>query len=52
MGQPHCKTPARFSARCFFRKVPSNKDIDFTKLQDIMIIFTYTYGNPPECPNL
>jgi len=34
-----------------FRKVPSDKDIDFTKLQDIIIIFTYTHGNSPECPN-
>jgi hypothetical protein len=27
---------------------PSNAGIDFTKLQDIIIRFTYTYGNPPE----
>ena len=26
----------------------SNAGIDFTKLQDIIIRFTYTYGNPPE----
>jgi hypothetical protein len=29
---------------------PSNRDIDFTKLKDIIIRFTYTYGNPPEFP--
>ncbi|MGO8926299.1 MAG: PKD domain-containing protein [Limisphaerales bacterium] len=27
---------------------PYNASIDFTKLQDIIIRFTYTYGNPPE----
>lgn len=27
---------------------PSNRNIDFTKLKDIVIRFTYTYGNPPE----
>jgi hypothetical protein len=30
---------------------PRNSSIDFTKLQDIIIRFTYTYGNPPEFPN-
>lgn len=30
---------------------PSNRRIDFTKLKDIVIRFTYTYGNPPEFPN-
>lgn len=30
---------------------PSNQNIDFTKLKDIIIRFTYTYGNPPEFPN-
>jgi len=29
---------------------PSNADIDFTKLKDIVLRFTYTYGNPPEFP--
>jgi hypothetical protein len=29
---------------------PSNRDIDFTKLKDIVVRFTYTYGNPPEFP--
>ena len=29
---------------------PSNKDIDFSKIKDIVIRFTYTYGNPPEFP--
>jgi hypothetical protein len=29
---------------------PSNQNIDFTKLKDIVIRFTYTYGNPPEFP--
>ena len=29
---------------------PSNTGIDFTKLKDIIIRFTYTYGNPPEFP--
>jgi hypothetical protein len=27
---------------------PSNRDIDFSRLKDIVIRFTYTYGNPPE----
>ena len=26
-------------------------DVDFGKLKDIVIRFTYTYGNPPEFPN-
>jgi hypothetical protein len=30
---------------------PSNRDIDFAKLKDIVIRFTYTYGNPPEFAN-
>jgi len=30
---------------------PSNRDVDFGKLKDIVIRFTYTYGNPPEFPN-
>jgi hypothetical protein len=30
---------------------PRNASIDFTKLQDIIIRFTYTYGNPPEFPS-
>jgi hypothetical protein len=30
---------------------PSNAKIDFSKLKDIIIRFTYTYGNPPEFPN-
>lgn len=30
---------------------PSNRDIDFSKLKDIIIRFTYTYGNPPEFAN-
>lgn len=29
---------------------PSNKDIDFSKIKDIVVRFTYTYGNPPEFP--
>lgn len=29
---------------------PANRTIDFTKLKDIVIRFTYTYGNPPEFP--
>ena len=29
---------------------PSNKDIDFSKIKDIVVQFTYTYGNPPEFP--
>ena len=27
---------------------PANKDIDFSKIKDIVVRFTYTYGNPPE----
>lgn len=27
---------------------PANRTIDFTKLKDIVLRFTYTYGNPPE----
>lgn len=27
---------------------PSNRDCDFSKLKDIVVRFTYTYGNPPE----
>lgn len=27
---------------------PSNSNLDFSKLKDIVIRFTYTYGNPPE----
>ncbi len=30
---------------------PSNRDLNFSKLKDIVIRFTYTYGNPPEFPN-
>lgn len=30
---------------------PANRTIDFTKLKDIVVRFTYTYGNPPEFPN-
>lgn len=29
---------------------PSNSDLDFRKLKDIILRFTYTYGNPPEFP--
>lgn len=29
---------------------PSNRDLDFRKLKDIVFRFTYTYGNPPEFP--
>lgn len=29
---------------------PANKDIDFSKIKDIVVRFTYTYGNPPEFP--
>ncbi len=29
----------------------TNQQIDFTKLKDIVIRFTYTFGNPPEFPN-
>lgn len=30
---------------------PSNQSINFNRLKDIIITFTYTYGNPPEFPN-
>ena len=30
---------------------PSNNTVDFSKLKDIIIRFTYTYGNPEEFPN-
>lgn len=30
---------------------PSNRDIDFSKLKDIILRFTYTFGNPPEFAN-
>ena len=30
---------------------PTNRDIDFSKIRDIFIRFTYTYGNPQEFPN-
>ena len=29
---------------------PTNRDIDFSKIRDIIIRFTYTYGNPREFP--
>jgi hypothetical protein len=29
---------------------PANRNFDFTKLKDIVVRFTYTYGNPPEFP--
>lgn len=29
---------------------PSNADLDFSKLKDIVIKYSYTYGNPPEFP--
>jgi hypothetical protein len=29
---------------------PANRNIDFTKLKDIVLRFTYTYGNAPEFP--
>lgn len=29
----------------------TNQQIDFTKIKDIVIRFTYTFGNPPEFPN-
>ena len=29
---------------------PSNRDIDFPKIKDIVVRFTYTYGDPPEFP--
>ena len=30
---------------------PSNTTVDFSKIKDIIIRFSYTYGNPPEFPN-
>lgn len=30
---------------------PANRNIDFRKLNDIVLIFSYTYGNAPEFPN-
>ena len=30
---------------------PTNQAIDFSKIKDIVIRYTYTYGNPPEFPN-
>jgi hypothetical protein len=27
---------------------PTNEKIDFDKIKDIVIRFTYTFGNPPE----
>ena len=30
---------------------PTNQQIDFSKIKDIVIRYTYTYGNPPEFPN-
>lgn len=29
---------------------PANRNIDFSKIKDIVLRFTYTYGNPPEFP--
>lgn len=29
---------------------PANRNIDFTKIKDIVLRFTYTYGNAPEFP--
>ncbi|GEM_PF-1282537 len=29
---------------------PTNDEFDFSKIKDIVIRFTYTYGNPPEFP--
>ena len=29
----------------------TNQQIDFSKIKDIVIRFTYTFGNPPEFPN-
>ena len=31
---------------------PTNRNIDFSKIKDIIFTFTYTYGNPPEFPGL
>ena len=30
---------------------PTNQAIDFSKIKDIVIRYTYTFGNPPEFPN-
>lgn len=30
---------------------PTNRNIDFSKIKDIVLTFTYSYGNPPEFPN-
>lgn len=30
---------------------PTNQNIDFSKIKDIVIRFTYTFGNPEEFPN-
>ena len=30
---------------------PTNHNIDFSKVKDILIYFTYTFGNPEEFPN-
>lgn len=30
---------------------PTNEKIDFSKIKDIVLRFTYTFGNPPEFPN-
>ncbi|MBN8460691.1 MAG: hypothetical protein J0M04_22910 [Verrucomicrobia bacterium] len=30
---------------------PTNRNIDFTKIKDIVIRYTYTFGNPEEFPN-
>ena len=32
-------------------KNPANENIDFSKISDIVIRFTYTFGNPAEFPN-
>ncbi len=29
---------------------PTNRDVDFSRIKDIVLHFTYTYGNPPEFP--
>ena len=30
---------------------PANRNIDFRKLDDIVLLVSYTYGNAPEFPN-
>jgi hypothetical protein len=30
---------------------PTNRNINFQKIKDTVVRFTYTYGNPPEFPN-